>query len=411
MPKKITGLSELKIRQAKPGEKPYKLFDGDGLFLLITPPGGKLWRIKYRIGGKEKTLSLGKYPALSLAEARTSLTDAKKLLAHGQDPAQVKKADKEHLQDITQNTFEKIALEWFNNQSLIWSSSHIKKTRSRLDNDVLPWIGSRPIRQLTPKEILELLKRVESRGAGETAHRIKVIISQVFRFAIASERADADPTANLTGALQPVISSHFAAVTAPDKLGDLLRAIDGYQGTFVVKCALMLAPMLFVRPGELRQAEWKNINLEESEWELITSKTKTPLKVPLSTQAVGVFKELYPLTGSGRYVFPSIRSQSRPMSENAILAALRNMGYDKSEVTGHGFRATARTMLVEVLQFRPDIVEHQLGHNVKDPLGRAYNRAEFLADRIKMMQVWADYLDMLREGTGAKILPFKTHTG
>ncbi|MBN2516779.1 MAG: site-specific integrase [Deltaproteobacteria bacterium] len=287
------------------------------------------------------------------------------------------------------------------------SPSHSSKILSALRRDVFPWIGTQPIKELKAPELLAVLRRIETRGALDTAHRVRGIMGRIFRYAIATGRAERDPAADLRGALPQPNEKHHAAITDPKEVGPLLRAIDGYTGHFVVKCALRLAPMIFVRPGELRHAEWSEIDLDEAVWNIPghKMKLKEPHLVPLSRQAVEILKELQPLTGSGRYVFPSARSSARLMSENAVLAALRRMGYSKDEMTGHGFRAMARTILDEVLQVRPDFIEHQLAHAVRDPNGRAYNRTAHLAERKKMMQLWADYLDGIK--AGAKVLPFR----
>jgi integrase len=264
--------------------------------------------------------------------------------------------------------------------------------------NVFPWLGDRPIADITPKEILPVIRRIEDRGALETAHRSLRYCSQVFRYGVAIGKVTADPCRDLRGALPPIRVKHRAAITEPVKVGELLRAIDGYDGTMIVKSAMKLAPLVFVRPGELRQAEWKDIDLDKAEWRYTISKTNTPHIVPLSRQAIKMLKEIQPVTGKGKYVFPSARSAKRPMSDNAILAAFRRMGYEKDEMSGHGFRAMARTILDEVLGFRPDFIEHQLAHAVRDPNGRAYNRTSHLVERKKMMQIWADYLDKLKKG-------------
>ena len=399
-------LTDVKARNAKPGAKQVKLFDGDGLFLLVTPSGGKWWRFKYRFGGKEKLLSFGTYPEVSLSQARDKRDAARKQVAAGIDPGEVRKAQKA-AKDQEANSFEVVAREWHGKFSPTWAPAHAKTTLDRLARDVFSLIGARPIGEIKAPELLAVLRRVESRGALETAHRVKTICGQVFRYAVATGRADRDPAADLKGALPPYKKSHLAAITEPAKVAELLRAIDGFQGSFIVKCALRLAPLVFVRPGELRQAEWMEIDLDRAEWNIPASrmKMKEPHLVPLSGQAVEILRELQALTGGGRYVFPCHRSTARPMSNNAINAALRRMGFEKDEMTGHGFRAMARTILDEVLQFRPDFIEHQLAHAVRDPNGRAYNRTAHLAERRKMMQGWADYLDGLK--AGAKVIPLR----
>ena len=406
MPKRIIPLTDAKIVKTKPLKKPRTLFDGDGLYLLITPTGGRLWRFKYRINGKGKLLAIGAYPAISLADARERRAMAKKQLANGIDPAAVKQARKQADTEETE-TFEVIAREWHTKFSASWAPSHADTTISRMERDLFPWIGKRPISKIKAPELLGALRRVESRGALESARRLKIIAGQVFRYAVATGRAERDPSADLKGALAMPREKHYAAIIDPKQVAPLLRALDGYQGHFVVKCALRLSPLLFVRPGELRHAEWEEIDLDEAVWNIPASKMKMREAhlVPLSNQAVDILRDLQPLTGTSRYVFPSARSVARPMSNNAVNAALRRMGYDKDTMTGHGFRAMARTILDEVLHVRPDYIEHQLAHAVRDPNGRAYNRTAHLEERRKMMQTWADYLDGLK--AGAVVVPFK----
>lgn len=400
-------LSDVKIRNSKPTEKQIKLFNGGGLFLLITPKGGKLWRVKYRFCGKEKLLALGCYPEVSLFDARQRRDEARRQIAHGIDPGAVRKAQKQAVTEETE-TFEVIAREWHTKFSPTWTLGHASAINGRLQRDLCPWIGKRPIKEIKAPEILSVLRRVESRGALESAHRIRTIAGQVFRYAVATGRAEHDPSVDLRGALPQPREKHHAAITDPKEAALLLRDIDGYQGHFLVKCALKLAPLLFVRPGELRHAEWAEIDLDQAVWNIPAHKMKMkePHLVPLPVQAVEVFQELQPLTGSGRYVFPSVRSVTKPMSENTVNAALRYMGYSKQTMTAHGFRAMARTILDEVLQVRPDLIEHQLAHAVRDPNGRAYNRTAHITERKKMMQTWADYLDGLK--AGAVVIPFKT---
>jgi len=410
-------LSDVKVRNVKPGEKQIKLSDSDGMYLLVTPNGGKCWRLKYRYAGKEKVLALGTYPEISLANARQRREDARKLLANGVDPGAIKKAQKASRNDSNANSFEVVAREWHNKFKESWSPSHAHVTITRLERDIFPWMGKRPISEIEPSEVLSVLQRIESRGAGETARRMKIVCGQVFRYAVATGRAKRDQTADLKGALKPVLSKHMAALTDPKEVASLLRAIDDYKGSLVVKCALQLAAMFFVRPGELRAAEWSEINLDTAEWNIPIERMKLPLKtkqerkgqfhlVPLSNQAITILQELQALTGHSKYVFHSHRTLLRPMSDNAVLSALRRMGFAKDEMSGHGFRAMARTILDEVLQVRPDFIEHQLAHAVRDPNGRAYNRTAHLAERRKMMQTWADYLDGLK--AGAVVIPFNT---
>ncbi|QOY95723.1 integrase arm-type DNA-binding domain-containing protein [Massilia sp. UMI-21] len=389
-------LTDKAISNAKPGAKPVKLFDERGLFLLVTPTGGKWWRLKYRIDGKEKLLSLGTYPDVSLKDARERRDDARKQIADGIDPSHSRKAQKTLRRVHATNSFEFVAREWYEKHSPGWVPSHGDRIIRRLERDIFPDLGNRPIAEITSPELLQVVRKIEARGALETAHRAMSNCGQVFRYAVATGRASRDPSGDLRGALPPVRGEHFAAVTEPEQVGGILRSMDAYQGTLTVSCALRLAPLVFVRPGELRAAEWAHIDLDAAEWRYTVTKTGTPHIVPLATQAVAILREIQPLTGHGRYVFPSARTGARPMSDNAILAAMRRMGISKDEMSGHGFRAMARTILDEVLGFRPDLIEHQLAHAVKDPNGRAYNRTAHLPERRKMMQQWADYLDELR---------------
>jgi len=394
-------LSDIAIRRARPGNKARKMFDGRGLYLEVAPRGGKYWRLKYRFAGKEKRLSLGVYPDVSLKEARQGCEDARRLLTREIDPSEHRRALKAARRQQVSNSFEAVAREWFARHRPNWAESHSSRLISHLERDIFPWIGGKPVAGVTPSQLLEVARRVEQRGALETAHRVLQNCGQVFRYAVATGRAKYDPTPVLRGALPPVKGGHFAALTDPGEIGPFLRVLDGYEGSLIVRCALRLAPLVFVRPGELRRAEWKAIDLEAGEWRFTVAKTDTPHLVPLSRQAGEILRELHPLTGNGRYVFPSGRTPrgDRPMSENAVLAALRSLGIGKEEMTGHGVRAMARTLLDEVLGFRPDYIEHQLAHVVRDPLGRAYNRTAHLPQRRKMMQEWADYLDRLKADT------------
>lgn len=398
-------LTNTAILNAKPETKPRKLADEKGLFLLVHPNGSKYWRLKYRFGGREKMLALGVYPQVSLADARQRRDDARRLLANGADPGETKKAAKAAGAEKSANSFEVIAREWFAKHEKSLVASHAERILRRFEKDIFPWIGGKPIADLTAPELLAAVRRIESRGALESAHRALQSCGQVLRYAVATGRALRDVSADLRGALPPAKEKHLAAVTEPEKVAPLLRAFDGYSGHFVTKCALRLAPLVFVRPGELRQAQWADIDLDAAEWRYTVTKTDTPHLVPLSRQAVEILRELHPYTEHSRYVFPSVRSAERPMSDNAILAAMRRMNIGKDEMTGHGFRAMARTILDEVLGVRPDFIEHQLAHAVRDPNGRAYNRTAHLAERRKMMQLWADYLDKLK--SGAEVLPFK----
>jgi integrase len=396
-------LSDTTIRTAKPAEKPYKLADEKGLFLLINPNGSKWWRLKFRVNGTEKQLSLGTYPDVTLKKARADRDTARSMLAEGIDPSQQRKATKAARDTLATNSFEVICREWLESKRSSVQEAQYTKALARLQNDVFPWIGGRPITEISAPEVLAVMRRIDARGARYTAHKVKSEISQCFRFAIATCRAERDPCPDLRGAIPPAKEQNFPSITDPKEVAELLRALDGFKGTFVVRCALLLAPLLFVRPGELRKAEWTGFDLEKAEWRYFVTKTKTEHLVPLSSQAVGILKELHALTGHGNHVFPG-RDPQRPMSDAAINAALRRMGYDtKTEITGHGFRAMARTILHEELHQKPEVIEHQLAHKVGDALGNAYNRTKFLKERKAMMQIWADYLDKLK--AGAEVIP------
>jgi integrase len=383
--------------------------DGGGLYLLVTTTGGKLWRMDYRFNAKRKTASFGSYPIVSLPDARNRRDDAKKLLANGVDPGEMKKVLKATDKDISANTFEMIAREWHHKFSSAgkWSTNHSADIMHRLEKDIFPPLGARPTSEIKPRELLTVLECVASRGALDTAHRLRHHCGMIFRYAVVCDKADRDIAADLRGALPPIKGGHHAALTTPKTLAPLLRAIDDFNGSFVVKSALQLLPMLFCRPGELRAAEWAEINFDQAIWEIPANrmKMKQPHIVPLSKQATEIMKALQLLTGGGKYLFPGNRSLFRCMSDNALNAALRRLGFTKDEATAHGFRASARTILDEVLKVRPELIEHQLSHSVRDALGTAYNRTSHLDDRVKMMQRWADYLDGLK--IGAKVIPFK----
>jgi integrase len=400
-------LSDAQIRKIKADLKPRKFFDADGLFLLVQPTGRKWWRFKYRFGGKEKLLSVGTYPETSLKDARSRRDRARELVQAKIDPSALRRDNKAALERRTADAFETVAREWIAQQTPRWVDTHRSRIELRLRNDVFPWIGTRPIADLLPADILQLLKRVEARGAIASAHRIQYSIGQIFRYAVATGRVERNPIADLRGALKLPQVKHRAAITKPGEVGALLRALETYKGTLVTRCALLLAPLLFVRPGELRQAEWSEIDLASASWDIPASRMKLRKAhlVPLATQALAILAELKPLTGAHRYVFPSPRDRDRPMSNNAILSALRRLDYGKDEMSGHGFRAMARTILDEVLNVPVDLIEHQLAHRVKDPNGRAYNRTAHLPARRKMMQQWADYLDDLKAQTDVNTTP------
>jgi integrase len=389
-------LTDTKIRNSKPGEKPYKLYDDRGLYLLLNPTGTRWWRLKYYFSGKERGLSLGVYPDVPLKDARERRDEARRLLARGVDPS----AHRQAARESREHTFQIVADEWLALQAQKLSAATITKARWMLESFVYPRLGSRPIAEIAAPELLAVLRRIESRGTNETAHRTKQRCSQIFRYAVATGRAARDVTVDLRGALAPVVSESHAAITEPAKIGALLRAIDGYDGHPTTAVALKLAPLVFVRPGELRGAEWSEIDLEAAEWRIPAERMKMGERhiVPLASQAVALLREQWKLTGSGKYVFPSLRSRDRPMSMNTVNAALRRLGYTGDEMTGHGFRAMASTCLNEQ-GWNPDLIELQLAHAERNRVRAAYNRAERLVERRKLMAGWADYLERLRKSS------------
>lgn len=397
-------LTDIQVRNAKPREKAYKLGDERGLYLLVHPNGSRYWRQKYRFHGKERTLAHGVYPDVSLKDAREARDDARKLLAKKIDPQAVKRSEKL----AEQHSFEAIAREWFDKFSKNWAPTHSSKIIGRLEKDVFPYVGNLPITKLGAPELLRVLRRVEHRGANDSAHRIRQTAGQVFRYAISTGRAERDPSQDLRGALAPAKQAHFGTVTEPKAIGALLRALDGYEGSHITRCALQLAPLVFVRPGELRHAEWSEIDLDAAEWRIPAEKMKAgqPHIVPLSTQAVAILRDIAPLTGSGRYVFPSVRTRKRPMSENTVTAALRRLGYESGQMTGHGFRSMASTILNEQ-GWHQDAIERQLAHAERNQVRAAYNYAEHLPERRRMMQAWADYLEGLK--VDAEVVPMKAN--
>ena len=399
-------LSNTAIINAKAEQKRYKLHDKDGLFLQVNPNGSKWWRLKYRFEGKEKSISLGVYPHISLSQARERKDAAKKLLAIGINPSENRKEAKALTKLNTENSFEAVAREWWQSHMTNKAESHKEKVIRRFELYLFPWIGKKPIATITAPQILETIKRIEKQNKLETAHRTLQTAGQVFRYAVQTGRAVRDVTADLKGALPATTVKHMAAFTEPKDVADLLRAFDAFNGTLTVQCAIKLAPLVFVRPSELRMARWADIDLENGTWQYLVSKTKTDHLVPLSNQALNILREIYPLSGHGEYVFQGGHSTLKPMSESAVNAALKRMGYDtQKDITGHGFRAMARTILHERLNIDPAIIEHQLAHKVPDTLGAAYNRTKFIEQRKIMMQAWADYLDELK--AGAKVIPFK----
>jgi integrase len=391
-------LTDRAIKLAELREKQYKLFDEKGLYLLVNPNGSRYWRLKYRISGKEKTLSIGVYPEISLKEARDERDKARKQLKEGVDPSADKQVQK-ILQNVSrENSFEPIAREWLKIPMSDRSESYLKKIERGLEHYVFPFIGRRPITEISAQEILVLLRKVESKGIIDTAHRLRWQMGAIFRYAIVTSRCSYNPTADLNGALRPHKPEHFSAITDPDELGRLLLAIYNYAGTAVVIAALKCTALWLCRQVELRHLEWTQVDWKKKRIELVSAKKYYDHIIPLSTQSIEILTELYAITGRGKYVFPSARGGSRPLSENGVRVALRTMGYENDDQTPHGFRATARTILDEVLEYPQHLIEHQLAHRVKDENGRAYNRTKHLDKREKMLQHWADYLDELRLG-------------
>ena len=406
MPKLAERLTDIKIKNAKPKEKLYKLAAGRGLHLLVKADGSKHWQFRFRYGGKENTIAIGRYPEVSLANAEKQATSALELLANGIDPSENKKAAKASKKGVLANSCEVLAREWALSYFTNKSASHKDRTIRRLELYIFPWLGSKSISDITAPQILEVVKRIESLNKLETAHRTLQAISQVFRYAVQTGRALRDPCVDLRGALPATVVKHMAAFTEPKDIAQLLRAIDGFTGSFTVQCALRLSPLVFTRPSELRTAKWVDIDLEANEWRYRVSKTNTMHLVPLSTQAVKLFSDMKNVSGHGEFVFQGGHDPKKPMSAAAINAALKRMGYDtQQDITAHGFRAMARTILHERLNIDPYIIEHQLAHKVPDALGAAYNRTKFIEQRTTMMQSWADYLDELK--AGAKVIPFK----
>jgi integrase len=400
-----TFVRQVKHKGAAAGEK---YADGGGMYLLVKN-AGRYWRMDYRHLGKRKTLALGTYPEVSLAKARSRRDAARVQLADGADPSTAKRQEKLARAQSAANTFQSVAVEWLSKTSSKRAPNTQSRVEAWLQKDVYPYIGNVPTDEITARDVLEkVIRRLEARGAIDSAHRVKQLCGQVFRFAVVTGRANSDPTSDLKEALETKKTKHHAAITEPGKLGELLRAIHGYQGTPWTVIALKLAPMLLVRPGELRKAEWAEIDLKAAEWRIPGSKMKMGIDhvVPLSKQAVQLLLELKPMTEHARFLFPSIRTPERCMSENTLNAALRGMGWSSDVHTTHGFRATARTLLDEILGERVDLIEHQLAHAVRDANGRAYNRTAHLPARRLMMQRWSDYLDQLR--IGAAVLSFRS---
>ena len=408
MPKIAERFTDIQIRNLKPSVagKLFKKAVGNGLFIVIKADGSKHWHFRYRFDGKENTLSMGRYPSVGLSHARDEAVKAQKLIVQGINPSNAKKQAKEARYGKQANSFELMAREWAASYFMNKSTSHKEKTLRRLEVYIFPWIGNKPISEITAPDVLHAVKRPQSQNKLETAHRALQATGQIFRYAVQHGKAIRDVTVDLRGALPSPKVKHMASLTEPKDVAELLRAIDGFQGTFTVESALRLAPLVFTRPSELRRAKWADIDLAAAEWRYLVSKTKTEHIVPLSTQAIKILTEIQPLSGHGEFVFMGGHDPKKPMSEAAINASLKRMGYDtQTQITGHGFRAMARTILHERLNIDPAIIEHQLAHAVPDNLGGAYNRTKFIAQRKAMMQQWADYLDELKAET--KVVPIK----
>ncbi|MRI40996.1 DUF4102 domain-containing protein [Stenotrophomonas sp. MH181796] len=388
-------LTDTKLRSLKPQGKVYRLADANGLCVEVRPSGARIWRYRYRFAGKANMLTIGDYPAVSLAEARAERDKARAQLKKGMDPALVVKIERAAQEEEAGNTFGSLAEELVAQRAKKLTPGSVVRERRMLERD-LGSIADLPVRSVTAPILLKALRKIEARGALETAHRARAAAGMVFRYAIATGRAENNPALSLAGALTPTKTKHFSSLTEPEEVAKLLKAIYGYQGSPIVSAALKLSALLFVRPGELRAARWEDIDLDAAEWRYITSKTQTQHIVPLAGQVVELLEDVRPYARKSQYVFPSVRSIQKPISENTINAALRNLGFDGEMMTAHGFRAMARTLLDEVLGFRPDFIEHQLAHAVRDPLGRAYNRTTHLEERRRMMRAWANYLDELR---------------
>lgn len=409
MPKKVVPLTDAAVRNAKSRAKAFKLADGGGLYLEVLPTGGKSWRMKYRIDGQEKRLVFGLWPDVTLKQARQRRDEVRSLVAGGIDPGASIRQEKAEAQ-ANAVTFEAVAREWLAKISPTWVTSHAEKMTKLFEKELFPWLGARPIREITPAELLAVIRRIEARGAKDTARRMLQSSGQTFRYAVACGLAERDIAADLKGALQPRRIKHHASITDPKEVARLLRYIENYTGSFVVRCALRLAPLVFVRPGELRQAEWSEFDFDKAEWRIPAERMKMKEQhiVPLSRQAVAILLELHPLTGAGRYVFPGRGAGVRPLSENTLNAALRYLGFDKTEMTSHGFRSMASTLLNE-MGFPPDVIEKQLAHGERDTVRAAYNFAQYLPERRRMMQVWSDHLDKLK--AGANVTPINSAVG
>ena len=405
MPKLAKSLTDASVKNFKAKDKPYKVPAGRGLHLLVKPDGSKFWVFRFRFNGKENSLSMGRYPDVSLFKAEQKVRDAHAQIAEGVNPSENRKALRASIRSNSSNSFEVIALEWISSHMRDKAPSHRDRTLRRFEIYLFPWIGQKSVADLTAQELLASLRRIQEQNKIETAHRVLQAAGQVLRYAVQTGRASRDITSDLKGALPASTVKHMAAFTEPKDVAEFLRAIDGFTGTFTVQTALKIAPLVFVRPGELRKAKWADINLDEGDWRFRVTKTKTDHIVPLSKQVIELLKAIHPLSGHGEFVFMGGHDPKKPMSDAAVNAALRRMGYDtQTEITGHGFRAMARTILQERLGIDPAVIELQLAHKVPDVLGNAYNRTKFIQQRRLMMQEWANYLDELKEGT--KVLAF-----
>ncbi len=399
----IVALTDVAVRNAKPGPKPYKLGDSHGLFLLVQPTGGKLWRLKYRVDGREKKLAIGTYPEIGLGEARRRRDEAREAMAAGKDPAREKQRDKVRAKLNAENTFAAITAEFCEKRKRdgqrAWAPATAKRCEYLL-SILCGSIGNMPIAEIEPADVLVAVRRIEGKGKLESARRTLQLAGSVFRYAVATARLKSDPTRDLKGALTSPTVTHYGAVIDPVGVGELLRSIDGYEGQPLTKLAMQLAPHVFVRPGELRHAEWSEIDLEGALWTIPAGKTKMRKEhvVPLSRQSIAILKDVQPLTGPSGYVFPSVRTRRRPMSDNTINAGLRRLGYATDEMTAHGFRAMASTLLNESGKWNPDAIERALAHGDTDKVRAAYHRGAHWKERVAMAQWWSDYLDDLRNG-------------
>ncbi|MDR2669165.1 MAG: integrase arm-type DNA-binding domain-containing protein [Desulfovibrio sp.] len=391
-------LTDAAIRAVKPTEKAQKIFDGGGLYLLVVPTGGKLWRLDYRFAGKRKTLALGSYPAVSLKDARARREKAKEQLAVGIDPGAHKQAVKAAVRSESENSFEVIGREWFGKHSPQWADTHRRHTLAYLEKDIFPLLGGYPVNGITAPQLLNVLRGMESRGAPSAARKMRQTCGQIFRYAVATGRAEHDSSAGLKDALAPRQVRNFPSIKEPAAIGALLRDIEAYNSNTVIRAALRLAPYVFVRPGELRRAEWAEFDLEKAEWRIPAERMKMRVVhiVPLARQVVNILEDLRQYTGGSRFLFPSMRAASAPISDMTLLAGLRRLGYGKDEMTVHGFRSMASTLLNEQ-GYNRDWIERQLAHGERDAVRAAYNYAQYLSERRRMMQEWADYLDGLRD--------------